>query len=121
MILGHLHIPPTALVFAILAFSLFIAVMDFAKRRAATRALATVRKSSGPRLDVLSAPDIAATRTNPIVDPRPVGPIAGIAGLPHTDHAVASLPVANFLPLPRPTPRMPRRLESPNQPVSWAR
>jgi hypothetical protein len=109
MILGHLYIPPTAILFAILGFSLFIAGMDFAKRRAATRALE------------LSTPHIPATRTNPIVDPRPVGPIAGIAGLPHTDRAVASLPVANFLPLPRPTPRMPRHLESPNQPVSWAR
>jgi hypothetical protein len=121
MILGHLYTPPTAFLLAILGFSLFIAAVDFAKRRAANRALARVLGSSGQRLDELSTPHSIAARTHPVVESRPVGPIAVIAGLPHLDRAAASLPVANFLPLPRPTPRMPRDLESPNQPVFWAR
>lgn len=120
MNLVHLHTPPTVVLLAILAFSLFIASLDFAKRRAANRALARLRRSSGRRLDEIWKPHIDVTQTNR-VGSQPVGPIAGIAGLPHTDRAVASLPVGNFLPLPRPTPRMPRDLESPNQPVSWSR
>jgi hypothetical protein len=120
MILGHLDTSPTALFLSILGFSLFIAGLDFAKRRAANRALARVSESGGQRLDELSKLPIVAAQTNPVVESRPIGPLAGIAGLPHLDRAAASLPFGNFLPLPRPTPRMPRDLEVPNQPVSWS-
>jgi hypothetical protein len=103
MDLGFLHAPPTTILLSILGFSLLIAGVDFAKRRAGHRVPARPSK-----LDIERG-------TNPVV------PIARISRMPHIERATAGLPFGDFLPLPRPTPRMPQDWQCFNTSVSWWR
>jgi hypothetical protein len=119
MDLGLLHAPPTTMLLSILGFSLSIAGVDFAKRRAGHRALARLSQSVGPPLDYSPRLNIVERATNPVVEPKTVVPAAKIAKLPRTTLAIATLPLAAFLPLPKPTPRMPQARECRNTSVSW--
>jgi hypothetical protein len=134
MYLGHLHIPPMIILLAILGFSLLIAGLDFVKRRARLRAPARMSGSiemgdtrdmsvSGNASDTGDAPPAAlvvSPELNPTPEARIVAPIGGLLGLPHSDRGAPSLPCAGFLPLPEPTPRLPRSLECLVTPFSWS-
>jgi hypothetical protein len=111
MDLGLFHAPPTTILLSILGFSLLIAGVDFAKRRAGYRALA----SQSPTLDY------PPKRTNPVAEPQTSVPIARISRLPHIERGTAGLRFGDFLPLPRPTPRMPQDWQCFNTSVSWWR
>jgi hypothetical protein len=119
MDLGLLHAPPATILLSILGFSLLIAGVDFVKRRAGLRALARLSQSFAPALCYQPKLNIVERRTNPVVEPKTVVPAARIAKLPRTQLAIASLPVADFLPLPRPTPRMPGDWQCLNASASW--
>ena len=121
MDLGLLHTPPTTIFLSILGFSLSIAGVDFAKRRAGYRALARLSQSVGPPLDYSPKLNIVERRTKPAAEPKTAAPAAKIARLPHTGLAIATLPLADFLPLPKPAPRMPQDWERLNVSVSWWR
>jgi hypothetical protein len=121
MDLGLLHVPPTTLLMSILGFSVSIAGVDFAKRRAGYRALARLSQSIGPPLDYQPNLNLAESRTNAVVEPKTIVPAAKIARLPRTEPVTASLPVADFLPLPRPTPKMPQDRQRLNPSASWWR
>jgi len=118
MDLGLLHAPPTTILLSILGFSLSIAGVDFAKRRAGNRALARLSQSISPPLDYQPRLNTVERRTNPVAEPKSVVPAASIAKLLHTGPAIASLPVADFLPLPKPAPRMPGDWQCLNPPAS---
>lgn len=104
-----------------LGFSLSIAGIDFAKRRAGRRSLAGLSESISPALDYQPRLNTVERRTNPVAEPESVVPNARIATLPHTGLAIASLPVADFLPLPMPAPRMPDDWQCLNPSASWWR
>ena len=116
-----MHAPPTTILLSILGFSLSIAGVDFAKRRAGHRALARLGQSVSPPLDYQPRLNTVERRTNPVAEPESVVPAARIAPLPHTGLAEASLPVADFLPLPKPAPRMPDDWQCLNPSASWWR
>jgi hypothetical protein len=135
MYFGHLHIPPMIILLAILGFSLLIAALDFVKRRARLRAPATLSRSVDDMVgtremgdtsdagDIGNASPMAPTispELNPTPEPRIIAPIGGLLGLPYSDRGAPSLPCAGFLPLPKPTPRMPRGLECLDTAFSWS-
>jgi hypothetical protein len=121
MDLGLLHTPPTTILLSILGFSLSIAGVDFAKRRAGHRALASLSQSIGPPLDYRPTLNFVEKRTNPVAEPETVVPSARIVKLPRTEPATATLPVADFLPLPMPMPIMPQDQEHLSPSASWWR
>jgi hypothetical protein len=119
MDLGLLHTPPTTILLSVLGFSLLIAGVDFAKRRTGYRALA--RMSQSPTLDDPPKLDAVERLTIPVAEPETSGPVTRISRLPHIERATAGLPFGDFLPLPRPTPKMPQDWRCFNASVSWWR
>jgi hypothetical protein len=127
MDLGLFHAPRIASVLAIAAFSLLVAGLDFVRRRAPHGRLGRPRgatgasRSSAPTLSEPAAPSVVVAPAIPVLQSLAAEVAAGIATLPQTGrvHHIASLPFAQFVPLPRPSPRLPANPRALSTSVLW--
>jgi len=111
-----LHDPSTSIFLGILGFSLLVAGLDFVKRRAGNRLLEAMSPSTPPD----PQPQIAELELTPVAEPRTEAPIRGVAYLPDVSRSLApTLPLADFLALPKPNPGLPRNGGCLPKSVSW--
>jgi hypothetical protein len=110
-----LHSPLTSIFLGVLAFSLLVAGLDFAKRSAGHRIL----EAMGRPIPTDPQPKVVKLQMNPAAESRIAAPIGRIANLPLTIRDAPGLPFGDFLALPKPNPRLPRNREYLHDSVSW--
>jgi hypothetical protein len=134
MKLGLFPAPHITIFLAILGLSLIVASLDFMKRRARNRVLAS-RKSAAveapkakeapkpnelPKTQVVAKAEGVETPRNPVGRLQTVPGVNRLARLPDTDRtAMPKLAFGDILPLPMPAPRWSPTPAGRNTAISW--
>ena len=127
MDLALFHAPRIASVLAIAAFPLLIASLDFVRRRAPQGRLGRPKRAVEVSPSIVPTPSepavasIVMAPAIPVLQSPAVEVAGGVARLPLASrgHSAASLPFAQFVPLPRPNPKLPANPKALSTSVLW--